>query len=469
MRSAVADERHGPLLAEEVRDAIPGHAKQPGARLFHGLEEAIGGDEFVEDLLQDVFRFALIGHAAANEIREARAIAGKSVEDAAVVGFAGRAGGGRVRVRRGEAAAAAIRKRDGIGSQKLCLLFAPQARLTGDVAAPDNTQTAGPRGLAVRLGTTTVDESGQQIFLVFPLLSLSRMMQIERQGTKVRCRCLTWQSTPRQTRLAICCAPEAFGHTDARRIRNRLWPGGGTAMFSELVESVARPRGKRKGWAVIGSAALQATCLLVLIIVPLIYTQALPKAILNTLLVVPAAPAPQPPAQPRAASTARAARLLRGKTLTEPPRIPPTVKIFDEAPLPPETPVQDGIPGGDSGFNLLNVAPDSARPVSPPAAAPAARQRVPVTSTIEAAKLILRVQPVYPPLAIQSRIQGNVVLHAIIGKDGEVTELQVLSGHPLLVKAALDAVRQWRYSPTLLSGQPVEVETTITVSFVLGQ
>ena len=100
---------------------------------------------------------------------------------------------------------------------------------------------------------------------------------------------------------------------------------------------------------------------------------------------------------------------------------------------------------------------------------PSVPQRVSVTSTIEAAKLISRVQPVYPVIAIQARIQGNVVLHAIIGRDGQVSELQVLSGHPLLVSAAVDTVRQWRYSPTLLNGQAVEVETTITVSFVLGQ
>ena len=79
-----------------------------------------------------------------------------------------------------------------------------------------------------------------------------------------------------------------------------------------------------------------------------------------------------------------------------------------------------------------------------------------------------RVQPVYPVLARQSGIQGVVVLHAIIDRDGRVSELRVISGHPLLVKAAIDAVNQWRYQPTLLNGQPVEVETTITVSFVLG-
>lgn len=79
-----------------------------------------------------------------------------------------------------------------------------------------------------------------------------------------------------------------------------------------------------------------------------------------------------------------------------------------------------------------------------------------------------RAQPVYPVLARQSGIQGVVVLHAIIDRGGRVSELRVISGHPLLVKAAIDAVNQWRYQPTLLNGQPVEVETTITVSFVLG-
>jgi len=81
------------------------------------------------------------------------------------------------------------------------------------------------------------------------------------------------------------------------------------------------------------------------------------------------------------------------------------------------------------------------------------------------AKLIHRVQPVYPSLARQARVQGVVVLEAIVTKDGTVDGLRVLSGRPLLAQAALDAVRQWRYDPTLLNGEPVEVITTITVTF----
>jgi protein TonB len=82
--------------------------------------------------------------------------------------------------------------------------------------------------------------------------------------------------------------------------------------------------------------------------------------------------------------------------------------------------------------------------------------------------LINQTKPVYPALARQARIQGNVVLHAIIDKDGNVAQLEVISGHPLLVQAALDAVKQWRYKPTLLNNDPVEVDTTITVTFTMG-
>lgn len=81
------------------------------------------------------------------------------------------------------------------------------------------------------------------------------------------------------------------------------------------------------------------------------------------------------------------------------------------------------------------------------------------------AQLISRIEPRYPALALQIRLQGTVHLRAIISRDGRITALEVLSGHPLLVQAALDAVRQWRYRPTLLDGEPVEVETSITVNF----
>jgi TonB family protein len=87
---------------------------------------------------------------------------------------------------------------------------------------------------------------------------------------------------------------------------------------------------------------------------------------------------------------------------------------------------------------------------------------------VTAASIISQVRPAYPPLARQARIQGNVVLHVIITKDGNVEQIDVISGHPLLIQSAVDAVRQWRYEKTLLNGTPVEVDTTITVTFTMG-
>ena len=87
---------------------------------------------------------------------------------------------------------------------------------------------------------------------------------------------------------------------------------------------------------------------------------------------------------------------------------------------------------------------------------------------MEAASLINKVTPLYPPIAKTAHVSGTVVLHAIISKDGTIQELQYVSGPPLLMKAAMDAVKEWRYKPTMLNGEPVEVDTTIDVVFTLG-
>ena len=86
-----------------------------------------------------------------------------------------------------------------------------------------------------------------------------------------------------------------------------------------------------------------------------------------------------------------------------------------------------------------------------------------------AALLVHRVEPGYPPIAKTMRLSGTVILHAKIGTDGEVHEVEIMSGNAILAQAAVAAVRQWRYEPTRLSGQPVEVETEVTVNFVLSQ
>jgi protein TonB len=123
-----------------------------------------------------------------------------------------------------------------------------------------------------------------------------------------------------------------------------------------------------------------------------------------------------------------------------------------------------GVIGGVIGGAPSLVAP----PPPPPPPPPKPPQRVRVGGNVQQANLIRQIKPPYPPLARQARIQGQVVLEAIISKQGSVENLRVISGHPLLIQSALDAVKQWKYKPTLLNGEPVEVVTTVTVNFNLS-
>jgi periplasmic protein TonB len=127
-----------------------------------------------------------------------------------------------------------------------------------------------------------------------------------------------------------------------------------------------------------------------------------------------------------------------------------------------------GVPGAVQMIEMERTPPL----VEPPRAAPPAQQEkhtVKISEGVLEAQLISRIEPQFPSIALQTKTQGTVRLHAIISRDGRITSLDVLSGHPFLVKAALDAVRQWRYRPTLLNGEPVEVETSITVIFRLHE
>ena len=106
-------------------------------------------------------------------------------------------------------------------------------------------------------------------------------------------------------------------------------------------------------------------------------------------------------------------------------------------------------------------------PPPPPKAKPKPPSRVRIGGNVQRANLLKQVRPRYPALAKQARIQGSVILEAIISKDGTIENLKVLKGHPLLIKSALAAVKQWRYKPTVLNGIRVEVVTRITVNFNL--
>jgi protein TonB len=244
-------------------------------------------------------------------------------------------------------------------------------------------------------------------------------------------------------------------------------------MFEEMV--VSSPKGKKtnKSWTVILSGAVQATFLAVLILIPLIYTEALPKASLATLLIAPPPPPPPPP-PPAATQIVKVkpqVHLMDAGKLVAPKAIPKEVKIIKEEAETPDAMgaiggVPGGVPGGQMGGVIGGVIGGAGSAPPPPKPS---QTRIRQGGAVTAASLINKVNPTYPPLARQTRISGTVRLHAIISKDGSVQQLEVISGHPLLVQAALDAVRQWRYRPTLLNGEAVEVDTTIDVIFSLNQ
>ncbi len=246
-------------------------------------------------------------------------------------------------------------------------------------------------------------------------------------------------------------------------------------MFDDLVDSGPTTKRTKKWWTVIVSAIFQGILLGILILIPLIYTEALPKAMLTTFLVAPAPPPPPPPPAPAAPTIVHhVARIIQQGKMMAPSVIPKKVNIIKEEELPPDVSavgvvggVPGGMPGGQAGGVLGGIIGGigGGAPPPPPKAAP---QRVRVGGNVQQAKMVRMIQPTYPAIAKQAHIQGTVILHAIIAKDGTVQELQLMGGPPLLVKAAMDAVRQWRYQPTLLNGDPVEVDTTISVIFSLG-
>jgi periplasmic protein TonB len=245
-------------------------------------------------------------------------------------------------------------------------------------------------------------------------------------------------------------------------------------MFEDsLIESGGRLRTKR-GMTTAFSFGLQVVLVGILVLIPLLFTEALPKAQLMTFLVAP--PPPPPPPPPPAAAPVHVVKqvqtdIVNGQLRT-PTKIPEKVQMIkeDEAP-PPVTSVAGvvgGVPGGVPGGQMGGVIGGiiSSTPVAVPKVA--TPQRVRVSQGVTQGLLIRKIQPSYPPLARQARIQGSVLLQAEISKDGTIENLHLISGHPMLAPAAIEAVKQWRYKPYILNGEPVEVETQITVNFTLS-
>ncbi len=230
---------------------------------------------------------------------------------------------------------------------------------------------------------------------------------------------------------------------------------------SLIASGKSRPRNP---WAAVGSLAFQLLLLLALVVIPLFHTDTLPKKEMLTMLYAP-------PAAGSNATRLQAPAPMYSSTSIGIPA--PT----QEAPPPPVGAtggVVGGVPGGVvAGVpgGALGEVLGSARsvPVLAKTPEPAPIKRIRVASRVAEAILIHDVAPQYPPEAGRARIEGAVVLMAVIGKDGSVEDVRVESGLPMLAQAAVDAVKQWRYRPYLLNGEPVEVDSRITINFTLSR
>src|SRR5271166_6137808 len=242
-------------------------------------------------------------------------------------------------------------------------------------------------------------------------------------------------------------------------------------MFEDsLIESGNRFKTKRLSTTIM-SFTLQVLLIGILILIPLIYTDALPKTQLMTFLVAP--PPPPPPPPPPAAAPVKVVKMVSevvNGQLRTPTKIPSKVQMIKEEEAPPDLGaggvpggVPGGIPGGSAGGVMGGIL-SSTQVAVPKVATP---QRIRVSQGVSQGLRIKMVSPNYPQLAKQARIQGQVVLQAEISKDGTIQNLQLISGHPMLAPAAIEAVKQWRYKPYLLNGEPVAVETQVDVIFSL--
>jgi periplasmic protein TonB len=241
------------------------------------------------------------------------------------------------------------------------------------------------------------------------------------------------------------------------------------SLFREI-ESGAKL--KRNPWAGAGALALQGLILLAVVVIPLFHTDPLPKRETLTMLYLQPLPVAAGSATKLRAPTPPSPSILTATST----RIPAPVHKTQEAPPPPVGPtgaVVGGVPGGVVGgipggapseaLSSTRSAPFPVKTFDPPPV-----KRIRVASRVVEANLIHDVAPQYPPEAGRARIEGTVVLLAVIGTDGSVKDLRLESGLPMLAQAAIDAVKQWHYKPYMIDGEPVEVDSRITINFTLS-
>jgi periplasmic protein TonB len=240
-------------------------------------------------------------------------------------------------------------------------------------------------------------------------------------------------------------------------------------LFEDLIESDVVQHKTGQGKTTVVSVVLHAVLLLLILVVPLVMTDEIPEptSVVKAFFVEPSAPPPPPPPPPPPAPKAAVTPKVPPKPVevtqqqfTAPVEVPQEIKP-EEVDFGVEggTPggVEGGVPGGVVG-GVVGGLPDAPPPV----------QAVRVGGQIKEPKKLKDVKPTYPDIAKQARVQGIVILECTISPQGKVTDVKVLRGIPLLDQAAIDAVKQWVYTPTLLNGVPVPVIMTVTVNFRLS-
>jgi protein TonB len=237
-------------------------------------------------------------------------------------------------------------------------------------------------------------------------------------------------------------------------------------MFEDSTfESTGRIRIRSRGW-MIAATIFNGSILLALILIPLIYPEALPRHELPFLIPVP------PPAAPERPPARQQVQPARGMSEVPSGHIQAPL-LFLHSPLIPNSPDPQG-PTNIADLGQGHGGSDGPGGIFPgQPAAPVVRlvpnRPVRVSGSVVEGLLIHKTIPVYPRIGVAVRAEGTVILQATISKAGTIENLRVVSGPPILEQAAIDAVKTWRYRPYLLDGEPVEVETTVNVIFTLGR
>lgn len=240
---------------------------------------------------------------------------------------------------------------------------------------------------------------------------------------------------------------------------------------------------KRKKWTTLAAVCGELALVAGLASIPLLFPPPIQVAEVETPLIAPPPPLPPPPSGNRAAAPKTPVRQFDPSKIQVPQNIPQQ-PVPIPAPMTDNPPsisagvaggVQGGVTGGQLGGVLggiigaaPSVAPPPPPPPPPPASAPVTPSEIKIGGNVEAARLISSPAPDYPYAAKLANVHGDVTLNAVIGPDGKIENLSIVSGPPLLVTSAMDAVKQWVYAPTVLNGKAVKVDTQIIVHFQMG-